>query len=77
MHVMASVTSFFVVHRFDVIAFDHAEHRSELLQLFQRQRRHVGARSGLQRDGGEGARHGTDADPARDFEFLSHRVLTT
>ena len=41
------IDEFFLIDGFDVVAFDHAENRSKLLQLFQRQRRHIGARSGL------------------------------
>ena len=47
----------FLVNRLDIIALDHAKHRRELLQLFQRQRRECAARHGLQRHGGQGAGH--------------------
>jgi len=69
---MASVISFFLVHRFDVVAFDHAEHGRQLLQLFQRQGGHVAASYGLQRHGREGSGQSANAEPTDDLEFMSH-----
>ena len=40
-----------LVDRLDVVALDHAEHRRQLLQFLQRQRRQRAARHGLQRHG--------------------------
>jgi len=51
MPTMASVMSFLLVHRLDVVALDHAKHGGELLQLLQWQGCHRAARHGLQRHG--------------------------
>src|SRR5690606_38523282 len=63
-----------LVHRLDIVALDHAEHRGELLQLFQRQRRERAARHRLQRYGGQRTGHGACGDPAGDLQFLAHGV---
>ena len=50
-----------LVDRLDVVGLDHAEHRGELLQFFERQGRQRAACNGLQRDGGERAGDGAAA----------------
>ena len=67
---------FLLVHRLDVVAFDHAKYGRQLLQFFEGQGGHVAARHGLQRHGGEGTGQSTNAEPADDLEFLSHFAST-
>ena len=64
---------FFLVHRLDIVAFDHAEDGGKLLQLVQGQRGEVAvAGRRLQRGRAKRASQRARAQPARDFEFLAH-----
>ena len=69
------IDEFFLIHRFDVVALDHAEDGGQLLQLFQGQRGHVGARHSLQRERGERTSECANGQPTCNFQFLAHGYL--
>ena len=70
---MASEISFFSSTGLDIVALDHAEHRGQLLQLFQRQRRQRIAGVGLQLHGGQRPGHGTHGQQPGNSQFGTHR----
>ena len=67
---------FLLIHRLNVVRLDHAEHRGQLLQLFQWHGRERASRDGLQRHGGQCAGQGAHGNPTGDLGFLTHGVAT-
>ena len=61
-----------LVDRFDVIALDHAEHRRQLLQFFQRQWRQGATGDCLQRHSRQRAGQCAYGNPAGNLQFVAH-----
>ena len=59
----------------DIVALDHTKYGGKLLQLFEGQGRHIGARDGLYRHGRQYACQAAYGDPSSDFEFFAHEFF--
>ena len=66
---------FFLVHTFNVVALDHAKHRCQLLQFFQRQGAQSVARNSLNLHRGQCASDGAQSDETGDFQLDTHGNL--